>query len=195
MSEEKLIEVFTKIFASYNLFLLISSCVLNPIVIFIIIKSKRLRSTSTFKILAFSAVNDILTCFAWNLEGFTDSFFAFQPYSLSLLYCRLISNFLQLTSLQLESWLVVSISLERLMSLSYKKWSTHYFKGHRPIIYCFLLTLVLIGINFNEIFTIGYSDYANGTVYVTCFMNRPGELDFYQLMAKVSHLIMFHKIK
>lgn len=185
MADPKLIEVFTKMFAAYNLFLIVASIVLNPIVLFICVKSKRLRSTSTFKILAVSAVNDLLTCLAWNQEAFTDTYFSFYSYFRSFFYCRWISMFLQYTTVSLTSWFVVSISIDRFLSLSVKKWSTHYFTGYRPVIYSFLLVLIVAGVNFNEVFTVGYQDFVDGVEIVACFQARPGEFNWYKLMAQV----------
>lgn len=184
-----MVEVFTKTFAAYDLLLLVSSVVLNPIVLVVIVRSKRLRSTSTFKILAFSAINDILACLVWNFESFTDSFFDFAPYFRSFFYCRWISSFLPYTTIQLESWLIVSIALDRLLSLTFKKWSSQLFTGYRPIIYAFFLAFIVAGVNFFTVFTIGYVDYVNGTEIIACFRARKNEFNYFKLLGQVNFFV------
>lgn len=185
MGNQIVIDVFSKISAAYNLFLIISSVILNTLLIFICLKSKNLREISTFKLLAFSAFNDMLTCLVWNEESFTNTFFDFRPYSRSLLYCRLMSMFLQYTTMELESWLLVSISLDRALSLSISKWSRIYFKGIWPIVFCIVLTLFVIGVNINQFFTLGFTQVINGTEAISCFKSFSGDVEWYQINNEV----------
>ena len=185
MSDNKAIEVLTKAFASYNLFLIVASFVLNPIVAFICLKSKRLRSTSTFKILAIGAINDVFACFIWNFESFTDTFFDFQPYFRNFFYCRFFSVFFQYVTIQFQSWSIVTISIDRLLSLSFKKWSTHYFNGKKPIIFSFVSMFIIVCININEVFLVGYRDFVNGTEIIVCFRARKDEINWFKIMAQV----------
>lgn len=187
MSNLEVIAIFKKIFATYNLFLLIVTFILNPLVFLICVKSQKLRSTSTFKLLAFSSINDILVCIAWNFECFTNAFFSLEYYYRSLFYCRWISVFLQFTTLEIESWMLVSISLDRFLSLSVKKWSKHYFNGARPFIYSALLTFVIVAINFNEVFLSGFSYEVNGTEIVVCYQTPPEQsINWYYIMSQVN---------
>lgn len=184
------IDVFTKLFAIYNLFLIIAAILLNPMVLFICTRSKKLRSTSTFKILAFCAINDILSCIPWNLESFTNTFFNLNLPFLNLFYCQWISVFFQFASSQLESWLLVSISLDRLLSLTFKNWSKKYFMGFRPIICSIALSFIIVCINIHEVFTIGFIDIVNETTVVTCYESRPNEINLYDIMSQVSFFLL-----
>lgn len=177
--------VFSKIFASYNLLLIISSITFNPMVLYVCLKSKKLRTTSTFKLLAFSSINDLLAGLAWNLECFSDTFFDLQIYYKSLFYCRVISVFLEFTTLDFTSWMLVSISLDRLLSISFKEWSKKYFDGVRPFIYSLGLLFLIAAINFNEVFVAGYSYTVNGTEIIICFSNPPDQYPWYNTMSKV----------
>jgi hypothetical protein len=185
MSNPDVAEVFGKIFAIYNLILIVVSIILSPMVVFVCLKSKKLRSSSTFKLLAISGVNDLIACIAWNLECFSNTFFDFEPYYRSLFYCRVISVFLEFTVLEFTSWMLVSISLDRLLSISFKNWSTKYFKDRRPWIYSIVLLLIIAAINFNEVFIAGYSFTVNGTEIIVCFDNRPDDFQWYHIMSKV----------
>src|SRR5579883_934203 len=99
MTDQSTLDILAKIFAIYNLSLILTSVVLNPLVLYICVRSKKLRSTSTFKLLTFSAVNDILVCIFWNEESFTDNFFNLQLYNKNIVYCRIFSEFVQYTTM------------------------------------------------------------------------------------------------
>lgn len=189
MSE--LANTFTKVFGVYNLFLIICTFVFNPCIIYICLKSKKLRSNSTFKLIAFGAVNDILVCLGWNQECFVNGFFDLHFYFKNLFYCRWISVFLQFTTLEIESWLIVSISLDRFLSLTIKKWSKNYFVGKWPFIYAVVLSLFIIALNFNEVFLSGFSINVNGTELVICYTTPPGNsIDWYHVMTQVGDFIL-----
>lgn len=188
MESQNNIILFTKITASYNLLIVILSCILNPLIFFICVKSNKIRSTSTFKLLAIGAINDFLAAIPWNFIAFTNSFFDFYPFAKSLFFCRVISIFIQFTCLQLTSWLLVSISLDRFLSMVIKQWSKRWFSGSRPVIYGLFLALFIIAVNFNVVFTAGFSFTLNGTEIIFCFANRPDEFQWYNLMSQVFFL-------
>ena len=187
MDNSDLITLFTKITASFNLLLMVGSSILNPMVFYICTRSKRLRSTSTFKILAISSLNDFFCNLPWNQEAFTNSFFDLQSPFRSLFYCRWISVFLQFSSFEFTSWLMVSISLDRLLSMTFKKWSKTVFVGVKPVIYSGILAFIILAINFHEVFTSGYNFDLNGTEIIVCYDNPPGEFPSYVTMSQVSY--------
>ena len=194
MSNKAVIDVFTKIFATYNLMLIVASFILNPLVLFICLKSKKLRSISTFKLLALGSVNDLMTVIAWNQESFTNAFFSLYPYSRSIWYCRIVSVFIQFTSLSFESWMLVSVSLDRFLSMMVKKWTKHYFTGSRPFVFVVLLWICIASINFNEVFYGGHSSVSNGTEIVVCFETPPEmPIDWYHIMSQVDKIFLRSK--
>ena len=183
-----IIDTISTIFAVTGFIETVVSIILNPLVIIIILKSERLRTTSTFKILTVSAVNDMLVCLSWNLEMFLYTLFNYEPVNESVFYCRWLSNFLQLTTLSIESWLLLSISVDRLLSLKVKKWSKFYFNGYRPYIFAVLLCFTMAAIHFFEVFTIGYSYFDNETqteIFV-CYTTHPSlGYDWYNFALRV----------
>ena len=186
MQSGSVLDIFTKIVGSYNLLLIVVSLILNPIVFFMCLKSKNLRSTSTFKLLAFGSINDLFVCVAWNLEAFAVSFFNYVAYYRSLFFCKWITLFIQLTSLEIEVWLLVGISFDRLLSLSVKKWSTHYFNGIKPIIYSAIMIVIMASVNFFFLFVGGYSYVSNGTEIIACFETPPDyNVDWFNIMQNV----------
>jgi hypothetical protein len=185
MSRQDVIDAFSKIFACYSLLLIICAVILNPLIVFVILRSKKLRSTSTFKLLIFSSINDLLSLLEWNQEDFTMTMFNIPAAYNNINYCRIVSVFLQYSTLMYGSWMLVSISLDRLLSMVVKRWSKHYFDGIRPYIYSGVLALVIIGINFNEIFTIGYVYDYEGAEVTVCYLSDPNSFDWYGLMSQV----------
>ena len=182
----QIVDIIGKILAVYNLALIFISVILNPLVLFICVNSKNLRSTSTFKLLAFGSINDILTCIPWNWENFAYTFFGLLLGTKNLTYCRWVPTFLQYSTIELASWLFVSISCDRFLSLSLPRWRNHYFNGIKPVIFASLLTLFIFGINLNEIFTVGYTYMDNGTEVIQCFGNLPDQFPWYYTMSQVN---------
>ena len=162
-TQKSIIDTVSKIFSVYAIIETVVSIILNLLVIIIILKSERLRTTSTFKILVVSAVNDMLVCFPWNVSNFLYTMFNYVAMYRSAFICKWIFMFLQYTTFSIESWLLLSISVDRLLSLHVKKWSKFYFNGLRPYIFAVLLCLTMAAINLFEVFTIGYSYFNNQT--------------------------------
>jgi hypothetical protein len=172
-------DVLSKILGSWSLILIASGILFNILVFFFCLKSNSLRKTSTFKLLAIGAINDILCSLPWNQENFTNLFFDFQSPYRSLVYCKFFSVLMQYVTLEFASWMFVSISFDRCMSLPLKKWTKHYFDGLRPLAYSIVMATVIIAINFNEIFKSGYSYYVNGTEQVVCYANSDDDSSWY----------------
>jgi hypothetical protein len=180
------IEILNKILTCYNLLLIVASILLNPLVCLICLRSKELRKTSTFKLLAIGAINDIFVCFPWNQENFTNAFFDFQSPRRSLFYCRYISFFLGFATLEFQSWILVSISFDRYLSLRVKKWSKHYFKGLRPVALACLLLLFVVSLNIGGILYTGYSYIENGTEIIVCYATSENNFYWFILESQVN---------
>ena len=191
---QAVIDTVSKIFAYICIIQTVSAFILNPLVLIICVKSKRLRLTSTFKILAVSAINDMLVCLAWNQEGFTTTIFNYVTSYENLFYCRWISVFLQYTTFNIQSWILLSISVDRLLSMVVKRWSKFHCSDYRPYIYSISLCVFMAAVNFHEVFTSGYSYYDNDTQseVVICYASDPNyNYDWYVFAAQVSYLIFF----
>lgn len=190
--------IVSKIFASICIIEAVSGLVFNLLVLIIILSSRRLRSTSTFKILAVSAINDIVVSIPWNQEDFFSTMFNYSASYSSLFYCRWIANFSEYTTLSIESWIVLSISVDRLLSLTVKKWSKFYFSGYRPYIFAVLLCFIITALNFHLGFTAGYSIFDNETQTETiiCYVTDPAiGYDWYGFAAKVSVIVSHLSVK
>lgn len=187
MVDNTILDIIEKIMSIWSLLLILCGFIFNLLVFVICVKSKKLRSTSTFKILAIGAINDMLMCFPWNFDDFADYFFDLQVYSRSLFYCEFIKNFLQYVTI--TSWLLVSISFDRVLALHIKTWSTHYFNGLKPVYFCSLILAIIVSVNFVAIFKTGYSyRNENGTEIVVCFVQSNSSTEIYDVMGEVKFL-------
>lgn len=184
-----LIGIFEKIFASYSLALIILGSIFNSLVCFICLKSKTLRSTSTFKMLAIVAISDLISLFEWNADNFSIAFFNYLAYTQNLFFCRFVTMFLQYATLEISSWMWVSISLDRYLSLRVKRWRKHYFRGYRAVLLAIGLVIFIVAINFVEIFKNGYSFVVNGTEVVVCGATSENNFFWFQLMSQVSLIL------
>ena len=92
------------IFAAYILWLLVFGTIGNILVILICI---RLRKTKFFVFLAGIGLSDTFALGAWNLPMFLSVFFSIDFEGLNVYSCRVFS-FVQYSSLQITSWMVVS---------------------------------------------------------------------------------------
>ena len=187
-TQKSIIDTVSKIFSVYAIIETVVSIILNLLVIIIILKSVRLRTTSTFKILVVSAVNDMLVCFPWNASNFLYTMFNYVAMYRNAFVCKWIFMFLQYTTFSIESWLLLSISIDRLLSLNVKKWSKFYFTDYRPYIFAVVLCFTIAAINFFEVFTIGYNiiDNETQTEIFVCYSTDPSfGYDWYKFALQV----------
>ena len=187
---EKILDTITNILSYVTVIEIIAGVILNLMIVIICFKSQRLRSKSTFKILAVGAINDMFNCIPWNLNVFLVNIFNYFIFFESPFYCRWLSNFLQNTTLSIQSWILLSISVDRLLSMVVKKWSKFYFSRYKPYIFSGLMCFLIAGINFFQVFTTGYSIYDNETQteFFLCYATDPSlGYDWYTLSIQVNH--------
>jgi hypothetical protein len=184
-----LIDILCKVMAIWGLLLVVCSIIFNFLVCFICLKSSQLRSTSTFKFLAIGAINDMIMCFAWNFDDFTSIFFGYEAYSQILFYCEYIDLFIQYATITYSSWILVSISLNRVLSLNIQKWTNQYFQGLRPVYYSAILALIVLGSYIPLVFKGGFS-YQNENdteIIIVCFAESSNSTEIYDFMNQVAN--------
>lgn len=186
MTDPGLVTVLERVMGIWGLILVITGLVFNTIVFLICVKSKELRSSSTFKLLAIAAINDGLSCFPWNFDDFTRLFFDYYAAESTTFYCGLFTIFFIYTTCTYASWLLVTISLDRVLSLNIQNWSTKYFNGRKPIYFAGILLLVMIGTYVIGIFKTSHTyRNENGTVKTACFEEDFGNTLVYDKLSEV----------
>lgn len=186
MVEHDLIVILKKVMGIWGLLLIVFGVIFNAIVFIVCMKSRKLRKTSTFKFIAIAAINDALSCFPWNFGDFTNIFFDFHASRRSLVFCEFLANFLVFTTCSYASWLLVTISLDRVLSLNVHNWATKYFKGKRPLFFAAILLAFIMAIYSVSAFKTGYSYVdKNGTQKTVCFHDSTGSKRIYDIMCEV----------
>lgn len=100
-------DVLNKIFSSFSLVITVSGTILNLIVCTICLR-KRLRSKSTFQLMAFISLSDLCALYEWNFLHFVSGILMNNedPNSNSLFTCKL-TTILQFVTLQYSAWMLV----------------------------------------------------------------------------------------
>nr|QVK45786.1 G protein-coupled receptor [Proales similis] len=117
-----------KVLALYTLLLMVAGT-LGNLVTFTIMMRKSLRKYSCMRYLAVLSLADLVVLYQWNLNSFYKYYLTRPPEytdleELSVFWCRWISYF-AFTSLQLSSWLLATVSIDRLMLLHSSWWKRH----------------------------------------------------------------------
>lgn len=186
MDQALLFDILNRIMGVWGLLLICCSIIFNLLIFNVCRKSNKLRNNTTFKFLSIVAINDMLMCFPWNFDDFVGSMFNMRFYLTSLFYCEYVENFLQYITITFASWLLVSISLDRVLSLNIQKWSSKYFKGSWPFFYSLGLALIIISVNVMSVFKTGHIvRNENGSELVVCFEDSNGSEVIYNLMNEV----------
>jgi hypothetical protein len=192
MTDSKLIDIYNKTMGIWAIILVICSIIFNSIVFIVCLKSNELRSISTFKLLAVAAINDALQGFSWNLGDFTWLFFDFNLDVSSLFYCKFLATFMINTTCCFASWLLVSISLDRVLSLYIRSWSNKYFNGQRPFFLAAFILLVIMSIFGWPAIKSGYSyTNENGSEIIVCFEGAPGDTYLFDIITLVRNYYYF----
>ena len=94
---------FLKILGCYSLGLAIFGTIGNLIIFYV---SLRTSKNSTFILLRYLAISDIIALYFWNLNDFSISILDFDLENYSLFFCR-FGSWIQFSSLQSSAWLLV----------------------------------------------------------------------------------------
>jgi hypothetical protein len=100
-------DILNKIFSSFSLVITVSGTILNLIVCTICLR-KRLRSKSTFQLMAFISLSDLCALYQWNFLHFVSVILMNNedPNANNLFTCKL-TNILQFVTLQYSAWMLV----------------------------------------------------------------------------------------
>ena len=108
-------DILYSIVSCYPVILIIFGTVANSLSFYICVKLA--KSNNTFVFLAITAIVDTFTLFVWNLNHFIGLFFNLSTLSGSVWNCK-FGEFVQYTSLQISSWILVCIFLIKIINIS-----------------------------------------------------------------------------
>ena len=159
-----MVDVFF-IFGIYKLLLIVAGSIGNLLIFIVCMK---LKDNTTFMIMRFLSVSDIITLYFWNLNQVADSLFNLDLLNYNLYYCKFL-QFSQFTSLQISAWMLVLICFDRYLTISSISWKTKFTKANGGLKVGLAVVVLLAGLNFHCLFTFGHVEYVNGTEIVQCY--------------------------
>ena len=131
---------------------------LGNLLTIIILLRPNLRKHSTMRYLIAVAIADLCSLYSWNLNLFYKHLI--NPYQndledASIISCRLLS-FIAFVSLQLSSWYLTLVSLDRCLNIHLLFWHRGLGRASRVIYIIIFLTLIVGLINSHLLFLNGY---------------------------------------
>jgi hypothetical protein len=102
----------------YSLCLFFIGTILNVLSIYICL-SKNLRQIPTFLLLSVLLAFDTISLCFWNIDHFLHQFFDYTIEDINVISCRVVT-FLQCVSLQVSSWILVSVKLNHHVLIGFK---------------------------------------------------------------------------
>ena len=153
-------------FSYYALFLIIVGTIFN-LTSFLVMIRKNMRKYACMRYLAILSIVDLLVLYQWNLNTFYKYNFSFPPFyrdleELSLFWCRWIS-YLAFSTLQLSSWLLSIVSIDRVMVVYCTCWNKYMHKPNRINLVIILIILIIFMSNVHIVLYNGYTEHFNST--------------------------------
>ncbi|CAF0885451.1 unnamed protein product [Rotaria sordida] len=178
-------------FSLYALALVIIGTFGNILTIIILCR-RNLRRYVTMRYLIAVSVCDIITLYGWNLNNFykfTISTANTNLEEISLLHCRVVS-YLTFVGLQLSSWYLTAVSLDRCFSLYFLTWKHSYGKLTHTKYYIGILAIVCLLLNSHILF---FNGYRNGppNYKVQCYTTRRNRYYIFPQWERV-HLVVYN---
>lgn len=200
---------FERYLSYYALLIMIVGTIFN-LISFLVMQRKNLKKYSCMRVLSILALVDTLVLYQWNLNSFYKYNFSQPPdykdlEDTSIFWCRWITYF-AFSSLQLSSWLLTLVSIDRVMIIYSYAWKTQI--SNKPKRVNLLISLLVVSImllNSHIIFLCGYqipvnltnatlSKYPNSKPYkIKCHSTPTDQRYIFPKWEKV-HLFIYNAI-
>ncbi|CAF3514116.1 unnamed protein product [Rotaria sp. Silwood1] len=189
---------FLYVIAIYALLLIIIGTIGNILTIIILLRPL-LRKHTTMRYLIAVAVADFCSLYSWNLNLFYKHLI--NPYQndledLSIISCRIIS-FIAFVSLELSSWFLTLVSVDRCLSIHFLFWPRKLGRPSYAVFIILTVTITIILTNSHLLFLNGYKE-KNCIPYEkrTCFICYASLNDPYYIFPKWEkiHVIIYNLI-
>ncbi|CAF3657013.1 unnamed protein product [Rotaria socialis] len=183
--------IVIRFFSLYALALVIIGTLGNLITIIILCRPS-LRRYVTMRYLVAVSVCDIISLYGWNLNNFYKFSISSRRTNLeeiSLVHCRVVS-YLTFVGLQLSSWHLAAVSLDRCCSLYFLTWKQTYGKLSRTKYHIGILAIVCLLLNSHILFLNGYRD-GPPHYKVECYKRRTNPFYIFPQWERI-HLILYN---
>ncbi|CAF1385718.1 unnamed protein product [Adineta steineri] len=141
----------------YALILVIIGTLGNLLTIIILCR-RNLRRYVTMRYLIVVSICDIISLYGWNLNNFYKFTISSNNNNLeevSMVHCRIMS-YMTFVGLQLSSWCLTAVSLDRCLSLYFLTWKHKYGKLSRVKYHIAILAITCLLLNSHILFFNGY---------------------------------------
>ncbi|CAF1173174.1 unnamed protein product [Rotaria sordida] len=150
---------FLYVIAIYALLLIIIGTIGNILTIIILLRPM-LRKYTTMRYLIAVATADLCSLYSWNLNLFYKHLV--NPYQndledLSIISCRIIS-FIAFVSLELSSWFLTLVSVDRCLSIHFLFWPRKMGRANYAVFIILTVTVTIILTNSHLFFLNGYRE-------------------------------------
>ncbi|CAF0738535.1 unnamed protein product [Adineta ricciae] len=176
----------------YALILVIVGTLGNLLTIIILCR-RNLRRYVTMRYLVVVSVCDIISLYGWNLNNFykfTVSQNRDNLEELSLIHCRVMS-YLTFVGLQLSSWCLAAVSLDRCLSLYFLTWKQNYGRLSRAKYHIAFLACTCLLLNSHILFLNGYRIHSNNGTTTKCYATRTNPNYIYPQWERI-HLVVYN---
>ncbi|UJR32913.1 hypothetical protein I4U23_020374 [Adineta vaga] len=183
--------IVIRLLSFYALILVVIGTLGNLLTIIILCR-RNLRRFVTMRYLIAVSVCDIISLYGWNLNNFYKFTISSNYKNLeekSLVHCRVMS-YLTFVGLQLSSWCLTAVSLDRCLSLYFLTWKHKYGKLSRAKYHIAILTVICLLLNSHILFFNGYrTDPPDNSI--RCYRTRTNIFYIYPEWERV-HLAVYN---
>lgn len=172
-------------------------CILGNLLTIIILLRPNLRQFTTMRYLTAVAIADLCSLYSWNLNLFYKHLI--NPYQndiedASIISCRLIS-YIAFVSLQLSSWYLTLVSLDRCLSIHFLFWHRQLGQVKYATYIIIIVAIIILGLNMHLLFLNGYREencipFAKRTCYV-CYAQITDRYYIFPKWEKI-HVIIYN---
>jgi hypothetical protein len=184
---------YERILSIYTIILILVGTCCN-LTSFVVMLGKNIRKYSCMRYLAILSLVDVIVLYQWNLNSFYKYFLTKPPHfidldELSVFWCRWISYF-AFSSLQMSSWLLALVSLDRVMIFYSRWWKKNMTEPKRVNLIILFLFVVIFGLNSHILFLNGYK-LVSSTQFNETQASNPTQLKFDNKLASKERIICY----
>ncbi|CAF2526073.1 unnamed protein product [Rotaria sp. Silwood2] len=169
--------------AIYALLLIIVGTIGNILTIIILLRPN-LRQHTTMRYFIAVAVADLCALYSWNLNLFYKHLISLYQNDIedaSMISCRFIS-FIGFVSLQLSSWYLTLVSIDRCLSIHFLFWRRQLGRASHSTYIILCITIIIIFLNIHLLFLNGYKQISLNDKYYIFWKWETVHVVFYNLI-------------